>query len=80
MAKGANPKTEAIRKTQVGRVTKPKLTTSSSGRPEQYHGAYKLNEPHIINKYLEVRTVSDKGRGVFTRVADNPQEHYFSKS
>jgi hypothetical protein len=72
MAKGANPKTEAIRKTQGGRVTKPKPTTSSSERPDQYHGAYKLNEPHIINKYLEVRTVPGKGRGVFTRVADIP--------
>lgn len=51
-----------------------KYRTDKHEPPEKYYGQFKLSEPHIINKYLEIRTspVPGKGRGIYTRLANIP--------
>jgi hypothetical protein len=54
------------------RKSRRRLRSDSDVDPEHYYGAFNLQCPRVINKYLEVRETPTKGRGIFTRVATIP--------
>lgn len=51
---------------------KKKSLPQDPNAPERVYGIYKFDEPHIVNKYLEVRETGSKGLGPFTRAPDIP--------
>ena len=72
----AAPKPKARPRPATGKLAKAAVAnryrSSKDAAPEEFYGVLDLPEPYIINKYLELRTTPDRGRGVFTRVADIP--------
>lgn len=83
--KGANvTTTPKSRTTKITGKKDPKrkaadeFRTDENETPEKYNGTLKLNDRHIMNKYLEVREAGDKCLGVLTRVISQYPGWYFA--
>ena len=74
--KKTSAKKTVPKKTAVKRPIKRKPTDEyridRHESPERYYGTFEMDDPHVINKYLEIRTSPGKGRGIYTRVANIP--------